>query len=223
MPRSCQIRVTRTMILLLLHSRMFRSQVNGSQPLAGRMLNSSRKYDMMFLRWFRKRFRRLEMIPVGFASTWSPNATTVWFPDCTVPIILIDWSLCHYLFCINTFVVSSLPIHRTELMGSSQQCVQAAPLSEREAAHGAILSALQFATGRKSITSLPNRPTATKWLVSRLTRCQERFVLAHEYGHCVLGHEKPAGTILSRREETRRASLDFPLLSWRRTSGHRMW
>jgi hypothetical protein len=128
----------------------------------------------------------LRLIPVGATSTWTPNAYAVEVPNGSVPVIVCDWSLCHYVYAMTRFLFCSFSLGVTERMPSGVLCEP--PLPVAEALRGTLLSALQFSTGAQLVERFPHASDQYRFFTMCITRNVEAFVLAHEYAHCALEH-----------------------------------
>jgi hypothetical protein len=129
------------------------------------------------------------MIPIGLVRDLAPNAFCLHFDGCSIPAVIMHRGLAQYLFYLNRIVLPYLSI--TTLSASARgddSFVGAADKDYDRLAERVLNTVLRFLGARVSVPDVTNVPDPVTILEMWLTRGIEEFVLAHEFGHAVLGH-----------------------------------
>lgn len=146
---------------------------------------------------------KLDLIPVLMQDTYEPNAICKTFPNCSVPVVLFHHGLGSFLFYMNRALLSSYGFtslqtmanlkdqHRrgVDLSSTNRIIKNTTSSADYDRSEAFVVTALSFLGRTTQEISLPPLDDLYRINEMYLTESMERFLLAHEFGHFLLGHQ----------------------------------
>lgn len=134
--------------------------------------------------------RYLEMVPVGMMESLAPNAFCFRLDDCSIPVVVVHSGLFSLVFSLNRVLLPCITVTTPGDSMAGKAARWSGEADYETTASKVVAILLGFHGIPVELPDVRAFPERLKPIEMWLTQGIDEFVLAHEFGHAVLGHNE---------------------------------